>query len=442
MKSRPVLIVIAFSSLIANAQTLPYSGSTSTSGIAFTVTNTNTTDFSPGAIYGVSTSPVGGFGVEGAADKGAGVYGDSSQGTGVYGHSTRGIYAGFFTNSSSIGLYAYGPDAGAVIETQTAGKNGLEVSAHTLDSGANAGIHTIGDKYGIYAETLASSAAVAAVRGVSKGIGGNFISTNNIGMQAQSDTTYGVWGASGSTSAPGVYGGNSSNGSWADGVFGASTYGHGVVGTTHSSSLASVFGENDYSGYGVSGFTNSNGVAIYGDNTCNGSGCTGFAGLFTGRVHVNGTLSKSAGSFKIDHPLAPTTKYLSHSFVESPDMKNIYDGIVTVGADGTADVTMPDWFEALNEEFRYQLTCVGGYSPVFVQSEIANGHFKIGGGRPGLKVSWQVTGIRHDAYAKSNPIVVEEPKEPQAVGRYLNPESFGKSRSLAIVQPSTSVLEK
>lgn len=42
-----------------------------------------------------------------------------------------------------------------------------------------------------------------------------------------------------------------------------------------------------------------------------------------GNLSVNCTLYKANGSFKIDHPLDPENNYLSHSFVESPDMMNV-----------------------------------------------------------------------------------------------------------------------
>ena len=81
----------------------------------------------------------------------------------------------------------------------------------------------------------------------------------------------------------------------------------------------------------------------------------GYAGKFYGNVEINGTLSKSAGTFKIDHPLDPENKYLYHSFVESPDMMNVYNGNVLLDNNGEAVVKLSDWFEALNMEFRYQL---------------------------------------------------------------------------------------
>jgi len=145
----------------------------------------------------------------------------------------------------------------------------------------------------------------------------------------------------------------------------------------------------------------------------------------TGDVNIRGNLTKGSGGFKIDHPLDPADKYLYHSFVESPDMMNIYNGNVVLDANGEAEVHLPDWFEALNRDFRYQLTCIGGFAPVYVSREIENNRFRIAGGVPGLKVSWQVTGIRQDAYANAHRIPVEEEKQPSELGHYLHPELFG-----------------
>ena len=141
-----------------------------------------------------------------------------------------------------------------------------------------------------------------------------------------------------------------------------------------------------------------------------------------GAVAVVGTLSKGSGSFKIDHPLDPENKYLSHSFVESPDMKNIYDGVTRLDANGEATVVLPEWFEALNQDFRYQLTSIGKPSPgIYIADEIRNHQFKVSGGAPGAKVSWQVTGTRHDAFASAHRIVVEENKSLAERGTLLYP---------------------
>jgi hypothetical protein len=151
----------------------------------------------------------------------------------------------------------------------------------------------------------------------------------------------------------------------------------------------------------------------------------GVAGLFSGNVQITGSISKGGGSFKIDHPLDPANKYLYHSFVESPDMKNIYDGVAQLDAQGEAVVQLPDWFQALNKDFRYQLTCIGGFAPVYIAEEVSGNQFKIAGGKPGMKVSWMVTGIRQDAWANANRIPVVQEKPAEERGYYLHPSLYG-----------------
>lgn len=113
-------------------------------------------------------------------------------------------------------------------------------------------------------------------------------------------------------------------------------------------------------------------------------------------------------------------------------MKNIYDGVIELDENGEAVVIMPKWFEALNRDFRYQLTCIGGYSPVYISEEISGNKFKIAGGNPGLKVSWNITGIRKDPFANANRIEVEVAKEINEIGLYLYPEAYGKMPSQGI----------
>ena len=152
------------------------------------------------------------------------------------------------------------------------------------------------------------------------------------------------------------------------------------------------------------------------------------SGLVTilGDLDVRGTLTKGAGTFKIDHPLDPARKYLSHAFVESAEMKDLYDGVVLLDACGEACVELPYWFEALNRDFRYQLTCLGGYAPVYVAEKIRDHRFKIAGGKAGMEVCWLVTGIRHDSYAQAHPLIVEQEKGEPELGSYRHPELYGK----------------
>ena len=159
----------------------------------------------------------------------------------------------------------------------------------------------------------------------------------------------------------------------------------------------------------------------------------GLAGNFIGDVNVSGSLSKGAGSFKIDHPLDPENKYLYHSFVESPDMMNIYNGVTKLDSNGEAAVELPEWFGALNRDFRYLLTAIGTSAPnLYIAEEISTNRFKIAGGTPGMKVSWQVTGIRQDGYANKHRIPVEEDKPERERGYYLHPDVFNQPEERGI----------
>jgi len=158
-----------------------------------------------------------------------------------------------------------------------------------------------------------------------------------------------------------------------------------------------------------------------------------YAGNFNGNVRVTGSLSKGGGSFEIDHPLDPENKTLRHSFVESPDMMNVYNGNVTTDEEGYATVRLPDYFEALNTDYRYQLTAIGVFAQAIVAQEVADNQFVIRTDQPNVKVSWQVTGIRRDPWAEANRVVVEEDKPPEEQGTYLHPGAYGlpETRGLA-----------
>jgi hypothetical protein len=222
---------------------------------------------------------------------------------------------------------------------------------------------------------------------------------------------------SGSNSDTGVLG-ESTNGA---GVFGRSTSGGGVVG--ESASDAGVWGESA-SGIGLYGYSGS-GYGVYAFSS------SSWAGYFSGNINVTGNCTGCAGPTRIDHPLDPGNKYLYHSTVQSPDMKNVYDGNVTLDARGEGVVTLPDYFEALNRDFRYQLTPMGAPGPnLYVAEKIKNNRFKIAGGSPGMEVSWQVTGIRHDPYAQAHRVSVEEEKRAEERGKYLHPTEWGQPESL------------
>ena len=227
------------------------------------------------------------------------------------------------------------------------------------------------------------------------------------------------------------------------GVYGASAEGIGVKGIHGPGDHPTTIGTLGDTVVGVKGtaeVAGGKGVAGKGEGDKSsvgvyGESASGLAGFFRGKVTITDSLlvehvyahdvTGARKLFRIDHPLDPAAKYLSHVSVESDEMTDLYSGNVTIGPAGDAWVNLPAWFEALNGDFRYQLTCVGGSAPVYVAQEIHAGRFLIAGGKPGLKVSWQVTGIRHDAYARAHPVHVEEEKAPGERGRYLHPTELG-----------------
>ncbi|MBS4032859.1 MAG: hypothetical protein KGZ85_00220 [Ignavibacterium sp.] len=208
----------------------------------------------------------------------------------------------------------------------------------------------------------------------------------------------------------------------------------GIGTTTPSSTLHALHSNGNYGRIatsldGIAAYSNiSSGYAIYGIQGANAQ----YAGRFSGNVSVTGTLSKGGGSFKIDHPLDPANKYLYHSFVESPDMMNIYNGNVTTDGSGYAVVSLPDWFEALNKDFRYQLTVIGDFAQAIIAQEVQGNQFAIRTDKPNIKVSWQVTGIRKDAFAEKYRIPVEEIKKDDEIGKYIHPDAFGIPESSGI----------
>jgi hypothetical protein len=256
------------------------------------------------------------------------------------------------------------------------------------------------------------------------------------------------------------------------GVFGKSANGEGVHGETTSTTAAAVASFNllrNGTGAGVfgmsvgrgpAGFFTTNGLGMgaggEGDAVLAISGALGnaihaiggnfpapnMAGLFEGAVEIDGSLvvnkvgglhgditadsiranSINANSlfaenlvanskhFRVDHPLDPANKYLIHATVESSERLNLYSGIALLDDDGQAEVVLPEWFDALNGDFRYQLTCIGGFAPVYIAAKVSGNRFSIGGGYAGLEVSWQIAGRRQDRWAREHPFMVVEDK--------------------------------
>jgi hypothetical protein len=308
--------------------------------------------------------------------------------------------AGFFTSAN-------GPGVSGVTANNT--KYAVYGGNNAATTGSGAAMRAAGEQnHGLVATTASASAhAIKAINtnaGTGSSAGAGIRALSGGGTDADIDGL-GVWHAAGEfCGATGV-------------VAVGTSVGYGV--SAHSDLGTAVYAQT------VSGYS------VYSDGNS----------LVNGALEVTGTLSKGGGSFKIDHPLDPANKFLYHSFVESPDMKNVYDGVVTLDAKGEATVTLPDWFEALNRDFRYQLTAMGQAAPdLHVKRELAEGVFSIAGGKAGQRVSWQLTGIRQDAWASAHRIPVEADKSAGERGLYLHPTENGQPAARGIEAVRNTVM--
>ena len=297
-----------------------------------------------------------------------------------------------------------------------------------------------GDSTGVYGTTDSSGAHATGVFGELSSRAPGSPSAAVVGESASTTANgYGVWGLhiQNSGAAPAVLGQTDSTAANAAGVLGT------IFSSSPGSGSAAVRGINNGTGVfgvGVWGSHAGSGWGVYGSSPAGkgvvGQSTTGLAGYFAGDVQVTGTLTKGAGAFKIDHPLDPAHSYLQHSFVESPDMKNIYDGVVATERQGLRHgdaarlLSGPEQGLPLPADHP-RTRLLGAQARVW--DEIAHNRFTIRTNKPGIKVSWQVTGIRHDRYANAHRIQVVVPKQGSAEGRYLHPELYGKPLSKSVV---------
>lgn len=302
------------------------------------------------------------------------------------------------------------------------------VTGDTVVSG-NAGVvgsvGVAGSVTGAFVEGSANSGA--GVQGTTSNGEAAVFGQNSTASGGNVQSAFGVQGLNTASAGIGVGGSSNSFGSISHSIFGNIPM--GVIGD--SSTGFAVVGASD------------NGLALVAENgstddtaviTNIGGGAPLFASgtggsMFldaNGNLAVSGKITAGVKDFKIDHPLDPANKYLYHASVESSEMMNIYTGTAMMDMSGSAIVSLPDWFEAVNGDFRYQITAIGAPAPnLHIAREIDHNQFVIAGGQSGMKVSWQVTGVRHDAYAKAHPLRVSVQKSEQERGYYLHPELYG-----------------
>jgi hypothetical protein len=271
--------------------------------------------------------------------------------------------------------------------------------------GTYMGLYGVSNSFGVYGE--GTGAAGIGVYGIS-----STSNSNSKGVYGK-----GYLGVHGESSYTGVYGKGGNYGVYAQGGEGPSTgvYANGDYGVHGQGGSIGVYGNG--STYGVDGISANIGVkgrvsnyGVYGESSNTGVYGKGgtWAGWFQGNVRITGTCCSSPiVTARTDHPL-DTSKYVEQASILSPQQLGIYNGNATLDARGEAVVTLPAWFEAVYTDFRYTLTPIGDAAPnLHLSSEMKGNQFAIAGGKPGLKVSWQVSGVRHDKYAKEHPLEVE-----------------------------------
>lgn len=251
----------------------------------------------------------------------------------------------------------------------------------------------------------------AAVRGemtapIGNGYGGYFESqsTSGIGVRAiASGSNYAYGGLFSSVGANGIglY-------SICDSTTGTNWGVYALAKSTSGRALEAVASATTGSSYGVRGGSNSpQGYGLYS----------------VGRTGASGTKS-----FRIDHPLDPANRYLSHYSAEGPEPLNVYCGTVVTDGQGFAWVQLPDYFEEINRDFRYQLTVVDGTDDFVlakVAREIEAGRFQVRTSKPRTKVCWEVKGTRNDAFVRAHGAPVETDKPVAERGRFQHPELYG-----------------
>jgi len=384
-----------------------------------------------GSIYGECGSGIGVIGVSGTQN---GVYGlsagtlggtvgvNTSTGNGIWGVATGAGVAGFFDGGST--------GRGIIVSTGSSGFGTTTPTGRLYVTQPATPVPAIDTYaaitgYSYTAQGCVKAGVFGTYNGSNYGVGVQGTGYNGINNQ-DANSIFGV-----GNQDLGVYG--SAN---TAGVMGASVGGIGVVGYNKNASFAATTGIGNT--YGIYGNAQTVGGATipatrYGIYGFASGATTNYAGYFSGNVQITGSIAKGSGTFKIDHPQDPENKYLYHSFVESPDMMNVYNGNATTDANGYATVTLPTYFESLNKDFRYQLTVIGGTFAQAIVAEKVNGNkFVIRTNEPNVEVSWQVTGIRNDKYAQAHRVVAEVEKEADYKGYYLHPQEWNQPLSKGI----------
>lgn len=370
-------------------------------------------------------------------------------GDGVYGQNTsvgatpgNGV-SGLSNVATAMGVGAYN------INTSGTGIIAVGNNAAGNYAVAGSGGAFTGSRIGVYSLSLNIATTTSSTGIIGRDAGGTFTMLNG---------GSGVTGSA-ANSGVGVFAYNS----------GTTNVSHGVYSSISSLTAAAVLGIGGNSavqgqttvasGIGAAGFGGANGDGIYGTATGNlGYGVTGVVTVGTSAIGVYGYAdagvatryggffdndlgSSGTKTFLIDHPDDPANKMLKHFSMESPEVLNVYRGNVTLGPNGEASVTLPSYFNSINNQnYSYHLTAIGNPAQVYVKQEIFNNQFVVAGGTPGMKVSWVVYSERNDPYLQQNPDerLVEIQKTGSMAGKYISPQLYGQPASQSLFRKDYS----
>lgn len=310
------------------------------------------------------------------------------------------------------------------------------------------------------------SGGATAIRAENQGPNGDALWARNSAANG-SGNAFGIWATSNQIEGSAIVSGLRSNGYFANAgisaisqVTGSSTTSYGIIAETYSTNAQStpVKGQTSRSPTGgifLNAWENNDAVGGTGQYIGGGSvDAVGLVGISNASgwlldygygvigegeyygVFANGEIGGSGTkTFLIDHPLDPENKLLRHYSMESSEVLNLYRGSATFDNKGRATVEMPEYFEAININYTYQLTAIGAAMPnLYIAQEIKNNKFEIAGGVPGKKVNWVVYGERNDPYLQKYPEkrkVVLNKKEHER-GKYYRPELFDQPEEMGV----------
>lgn len=323
-----------------------------------------------------------------------------------------------FTGSVSSGMYAFNIEHGASTGAAVGGR-------FTVSSSSGYGVFggafgASGTTYGGYFQNNSTSG-----RGLFAWAG------------ATSGVTYGGFFESSSSSGRGVYARVTASTGDTYGAYFENTSTTGAHPSHRYAVYAHAFAISGNAYGGRFGSSSTHGAALVGIAYASSGGANGVYGRTWGPdgygvYYIGGLGGHGLVTSKMDHPLDPANKYLNHFCSTGPEPLHAYSGNVVLDARGEAVVDLPAYFDSINRDLRYQLTCIGGFAPVYIAEKVRDNRFSIAGGNPGLEVSWRVEAVRDDLLVRRHGFVAEQDKPAEHRGKYLDPELYGLPREMGI----------